>query len=149
MSMFLFLAYSASLITIGYALVLGSKPERLVCYTLIVWLLSGLLYTGLFGGALFIRIETAQLIMDLALTANLSVLSVAANRTWPLFAAAASLITISAHLSTLLLPDGMSQAYWILSEIPYFFILLSLLLGTLFHSRRMRIIGNYRSWRKS
>ena len=74
----------------------------------------------------------------------------AANRIWPLWAAAAQLMTFSGHI---VVADraraGCNRAYWAMTQLPPYIQLFALVCGAAFHARRFRRIGHYRSWRLS
>jgi uncharacterized membrane protein len=74
-------------------------------------------------------------------------LALNANRTWPLWAAAAQVICVSGHIALLIEPHGMRRAYWAMTQLPQYIQLGALLLGATAHARRVRLMGRYRSWR--
>src|SRR5688500_566272 len=103
----------------------------------------------MFGPASFAEVDPAHLVLDGAELAAITWLALRANRVWPLWAAAAQLITVSGHIAVMVEPVSVRRAYWAVRELPGYVQLLALACGAAFHARRVRRIGCYRSWRTS
>jgi hypothetical protein len=128
----------------------GGPPERIAGTILIVWIGIDFIYHRLFGSSGFSSVDPVHLLLDGAQLAAIGWVALNANRMWPLWAAAAALITFSGHVAVLIHPDGMSQAYWAVSSFPQWIQIAALLLGVIAHARRLRKLGGpYRSWRKA
>ena len=132
-----------------YAFRRGGPPERFAVKVVIIWLLTDVSYHLIFGPSGFTTVDPAHLVIDGAELVAITWLALHANRVWPLWAAAAQLMTFSGHAVVLLGQGGWSQAYWAMTQLPPFIQLVALVCGAAFHSRRYQRIGHYRSWRLS
>jgi hypothetical protein len=132
-----------------YALSRGGPPERFAAKIIIVWMMVDLCYHLIFGPSGFVEVDPAHLFIDGLELAALIGLALQANRIWPLWAAAAGLMMFSAHIVALIDMGGMRRAYWAMVQFPLYIQLLALVCGVAFHTRRVRRIGHYRSWRLS
>jgi hypothetical protein len=128
----------------------GGPPERLAAAIIVGWIAIDTAYHLGFGSSDFNSVDPVHLVLDGAQLMAITWVALRANRMWPLWAAAASLICFSGHLAILIQPVGMRRAYWALTQLPQHIQLLALLLGTVAHARRLRKLGGpYRSWRKA
>lgn len=125
----------------------GGPPERLAAILIVGWVLTDAFYHVLFGPSAFDRVDPVHLVLDGAELAAIVWLALNANRTWPLWAAAAQVICVSGHIALLLEPNGMRRAYWAMTQLPQYIQLTALLIGATAHARRTRLMGRYRSWR--
>ena len=132
-----------------YALWHGGPPERFAAKIIIVWMMVDLSYHLIFGPSGFVEVDPAHLFIDGLELAALMFLALRANRIWPVWAAAAQLMTVSAHVVALIDSGGMRRAYWAMMQLPLYIQLFALVCGVAFHARRFRRIGHYRSWRLS
>jgi hypothetical protein len=132
-----------------YALWRGGPPERFAAKIIIVWMMVDLSYHLIFGPSGFVEVDPAHLLIDGLEMAALIFLALRANRVWPVWAAAAQVMTFSAHIVALIDEGGMRRAYWAMMQLPLYIQLLALVCGVAFHARRFRQIGHYRSWRMS
>ena len=135
--------------TTVYALRRGGPPERMAAEIIFVWILSDVAYHQLLGPASFAEVDPVHLVLDGAELAAITWLALTANRIWPLWAAAAQLITVSGHIAVIVETVEVRRAYWAVRELPGYIQLLALACGAAFHVRRVRRIGPYRSWRVS
>lgn len=127
----------------------GGAPERVAAAVVVLWIATDTAYHVIFGPSGFISVDPFHLALDGVQMVAMVWVALMANRMWPLWAAAASLICFSGHLAVLIHPVGMSQAYWALTQIPQYIQLIALLLGTHAHVKRLKRLGGpYRSWRK-
>lgn len=127
----------------------GGPPEQFASALLLGWILVDALYHKLFGPSGFTYVDPVHVVFDGTELAAITWLALRANRIWPLWAAAASLITFSGHLAMMARPSGLNQAYWAMSAVPQFIQLAACLLGIVAHQRRLKKLGRpYRSWRK-
>jgi len=125
----------------------GGPPERLAAMVIVGWVLIDALYHVFFGPSGFDRVDPVHLVLDGGELVAIVWLALSANRTWPLWAAAAQVICVSGHIALLIHPDGMRRAYWAMTQLPQYIQLTALLLGATAHARRVRLMGRYRSWR--
>jgi hypothetical protein len=125
----------------------GGPPERLAAVLIVAWILADATYHLFFGPSGFDRVDPVHLVLDGGELAAILWLALNANRTWPLWAAAAQVICVSGHIAVLVEADGMRRAYWAMTQLPQYVQLGALLIGATAHARRVRLIGRYRSWR--
>ncbi len=133
----------------GYALWRGGPPERIAAKIVIVWILTDVGYHLLFGPSGFVFVDPAHLVIDGAELVAIVWLALRANRVWPVWAAAAQVMTFLGHLVVLAGQSGINYAYWAMTQLPPYIQLTALLLGAVAHARRFERIGPYRSWRFS
>lgn len=132
-----------------YALWRGGPPERLAAKIVLVWVMTDVGYHQLFGPSGFVVVDPAHLVIDGAELVAITWVALRANRLWPLWAAAAQVMTFSGHIVVLIGESGLNYAYWAMTQLPPFVQLLAMVCGAAFHARRFRRIGHYRSWRLS
>lgn len=125
----------------------GGPPERFAAVLLAGLVLVDTVYHLLFGPSGFDRVDPWHVFLDVTMLGLLMWLALRANRIWPLFVAAAQLLSVTGHIAVLVQPDGMRRAYWAMTQIPQYIQLTALLAGAIAHARRERMIGPYRSWR--
>lgn len=131
----------------GYSIVHGGPPEQLAAKVIVIWILVDVSYHLLFGPSGFREVDPAHLVIDGAELAAIVWLALRANRLWPIFAAAAQLITFVGHVVAMIDNGGMSRAYWAITQLPPYIQLFALVCGVASHARRLRRLGPYRSWR--
>jgi hypothetical protein len=124
----------------------GGPPERFAAAAIMIGLMADAAYHLEFGPSGFDKVDPVHLVLDSAELAAMTWLALKANRTWPLWAAALQVICMSGHVAVTIEP-GMRRAYWAITQLPQYGQLAALLLGTIAHRRRLRRIGEYRSWR--
>jgi len=134
---------------IAYSLWRGGPPERFAAKIVVVWLLTDVGYHLIFGPSGFVVVDPAHIVIDGAELVAITWLALRANRVWPVWAAAAQLMTFSGHLVAMIEPGGVNRAYWAMTQLPPYIQLLALVCGAAFHNHRVRRIGRYRSWRLS
>jgi hypothetical protein len=125
----------------------GGPPERLAAMIIVGWVLIDAVYHLLFGPSGFVTVDPVHLVLDGLELAAIMWLALSANRTWPLWAAAAQVICVSGHIAVLIGPSGVRRAYWAMTQLPQYIQLTALIIGATAHTRRVRLMGRYRSWR--
>lgn len=132
-----------------YSLWHGGPPERIAAKIVIVWILTDVGYHLIFGPSGFVVVDPAHLVIDGAELVAITWLALRANRVWPVWAAAAQLMTFSGHIVAMIETGGINRAYWAITQLPPYIQIVAMVCGVVFHSRRYRQIGPYRSWRLS
>ena len=125
----------------------GGPPERFAAVLLAGLVLADTVYHLLFGPSGFDRVDPWHLFLDLTMLGFLMWLALRANRIWPLFVAAAQLLSVTGHIAVIVQPDGMRRAYWAMTQLPQYIQFTALLAGAWAHARRKKLLGPYRSWR--
>ena len=133
----------------GYALWRGGPPERIAAKVVIVWVLTDVGYHLLFGPSGFVVVDPAHLLIDGGELVAILWVALRANRLWPLWAAAAQVMTVAGLMVVMFGESGINYAYWAMTQLPPYIQLLALVCGAAFHARRFRQFGYYRSWRLS
>ena len=131
------------------AYLVGGAPERFLGVVFLVWIPLDRIEHRLFGSPTYLRVDPFHLATDTAVFVLLVWLALRANRIWPLWAAAAQVMTFFGHIVALLEQGGLNHAYWAMTQVPPYIQLTALVCGAAFHERRFRRIGHYRSWRLS
>ena len=126
----------------------GGPPERTAAVTIITWMGIDTIYHLIFGRSSFGTVDPVHVVLDTTELAALVWLALRANRMWVLVAAAAQLMCVTGHIAVLLESGGLRRAYWALTQMPQYIEIAALLAGVFAHDRRVRVIGNYRNWRK-
>ena len=126
------------------ALRFGRAPERCGGTIVFVWVAADAVYHLLFGPSGFDAVDPVEAVFDGSELVAVVWLALRANRTWPLWAAAAQLLCVSGHVVALIDHGGMRRAYWAMTQLPQYLQLTAILVGTARHARRR---GPERSWR--
>lgn len=125
----------------------GAGPERVV---LQIWMTASLLdlvYHAIIGRSQYRDVELSHLVLDIATMSGFLWVALRANRVWPLWVCALQLQPLVVHLSMILRLPSHSMAYWLTMVAPSNLQVLIVVLGTIAHVHRKRLIGPYRDWR--
>jgi hypothetical protein len=129
----------------GYAVWRGGKPERFVAIAMFAAAFATLIaYAPLsrrFAGA-----EVGVLLVDVALFAGLTGIALNANRYWPMAVASLQLAALIVHLGKLLDLTMGGWAYALLLKLWSYPMLLTLVVATMRHRRRLSRHGIDRPW---
>lgn len=127
----------------------GGEPERHASFAILAWLVVDPLLRSALETPDFDRLDWALFAFDGLLAGSLAAIALHANRVWPIFAAAFSFIPVLSHIAVLLRQNAMPYAYWALEQLPFLFVLFSLLLGV--SARRERLAKGIRcaDWSRS
>jgi hypothetical protein len=129
----------------GYAVWRGGKPERFVAIAMFAAAFATLIaYAPLsrrFAGA-----EVGVLLVDIALFAGLTGIALNANRYWPMAVASLQLASLIVHLGKLLDLTMGGWAYALLLKLWSYPMLLTLVVATMRHRRRLSRHGVDRPW---
>lgn len=129
-----------------YAAVRGGKPERLGAATLLAGALLSVCLAQPFV-ARFRHVETGILLVDLTILGILLWLSLRSTRFWPIWIAALVGAEICIHLMRLAFPREIPQAYMTAIGLWSWAAQLLLMIATLRHRRRLKILGADAPWK--
>lgn len=133
------------LITCGYAIWRGGKPERWTAAALLVAAAATLLI-HLPRTAHFRDLETEVLLVDLALLALLVGIALRADRYWPLWTAAIHASAVAVHLAKLANPALVWPVYAFAASVSSIPIQIILMWATIRHRRRLKRFGSDSPW---
>jgi uncharacterized protein YjeT (DUF2065 family) len=125
----------------------GGPPEKITAGVILGWAALDTVYHLIFGPSGFQRVDPVHVVLDSTELVAVMWLALTANRMWPLWVAAAQLMCVSGHIGAFVYPHGMRRAYWAMTQLPQYIMLTALLLGAAAHKRRLKRVGQYRSWR--
>ena len=128
----------------------GAGPERTTAGSIAFMFLAALPYHWVVGTASHLStIDIGNALIDGVTAVTLLVIALFANRTYTLWLAALQLISLSSHVIRALSTTMLPLTYAILSAGPSYLELVVLTAGLVWHVRRVRRYGPYRSWRRS
>jgi hypothetical protein len=93
----------------------------------------------------FESIYPVALIVDVIATASFGALALYARRAWPIWATALQLLSLTSHFAQGIEPSHPG-IYLTMKSGPTLMVQVVLLLGTLFHRRRLRRYGRVLAW---
>jgi hypothetical protein len=127
-----------------YALIAGGAPERIgsTAYALSVEATHLVLSTH----SRWMRVESGEFIVDAAVFIIFVLVALRANRFWPIWVSALLGLGVLAHVARLAGPDVVWYAYVVVLTIWSYPIVAIIAVGTFNHQRRMRRLGEDRSW---
>ncbi|WP_271078265.1 hypothetical protein [Aurantiacibacter sp. MUD61] len=132
-----------------FAVMRGDQPERLCAAIIAFGVLADAIFLAIFGPRGFHDFDVSRIGIDLLQTIGFFWIALRANRTYPLFIVAAQLVAIIGSMAAALVPDGMSVAFWAMTQAPLFLEILLLGGGTIAHAARVSRIGPYNAWSPS
>ncbi len=135
------------LLIFSFALVKGGRPERGAAIILLSAMCIDVIYHQITGPDDFSRLDWMHLVIDSSVLIAMGWIALRANRYWPLWITALQTITVVGHLCMLLEIPGIRGAYWAMVAIPFYLQILTLLIATILHMRRLRLTGLYPDWR--
>lgn len=133
------------LLTSGYAIWKGGKPERWAGAAFLLAAAATLLM-NLPRQAHFQSLEVEVLVIDAALLALLIFLALRANRYWPLWMVAIHASTVAVHFAKLVNPSLVWPLYATAAQISSIPMQLLIAWATMRHQRRLRSFGSDRPW---
>lgn len=133
--------------TVLFAARKGDEPERLVASILLATFALDVANHALFGDPAWFAVNPGHLVIDAWAFITLLWVALRANRGWPLWVTASQVLVVMGHIAKLWDMAMVRKAYWAMTQVPFTFQLLVLLVGTLAHEQRARRIGRYHSWR--
>jgi hypothetical protein len=137
--------YSYLVACCAYVALKGAAPERVgVAIIFIGSVLSTIALSS--PGRRFTSVETGVFLVDLATFMALLVLSLRAERFWPLWVAAFQLIATVAHVVKLIESDLIRAAYAIVMGLWTYPVLLIIVFGAWNHQKRLARNNVDKSW---
>lgn len=138
------LFYALLVLSVSAALWKGGAPERTGAAIVITTL--ALEWVGrAFVPPDFNSIYPVAVIIDAVATASYGALSLYARRAWPIWATALQLLSLTSHFAEGIEPSHPG-IYFTMKSGPTLMVQVVLLLGTLFHQRRLRRFGRDPAW---
>ena len=137
--------YAIQVVASGYALWRGGAPERLTGLALLIAAAS----TGFLQRdfpSLFVGVEVGVMIVDVLLLLAMIVITLYADRFWPVWVTALHALGSGAHLAKAISPDVIRLVYAVLAAAWSYPIVLVLVIGTMRHSQRIRARGWDLDW---
>lgn len=125
----------------------GGGPERVGATLLFAVFCIDRAGHIIIGRTSWATLDTFHLFLDLATLAGLVAILIKAWRLWPVWACACQLLSVLSHPLRMLKIGLHPLIQSILGIFPFYLILISLLLGTVLHQRRILRSGSDRSWR--
>ena len=137
--------YALLILSVMFALLRGGKPEQYGALAIIV--MTALQFASLLvEPTLFRTVDPASVVVDIFGVATFGALAIYSRRVWPIWAASLQLLSLSSHFARDVDPRVEPIVYVVMATAPTFMLLLALLLGTIFHRRRLRRHGVDPSW---
>ena len=133
--------------TVLFAARKGDEPERLVASILLATFGLDVANHALFGDPAWFAVNPGHLVIDAWAFITLLWVALRANRGWPLWITASQVLVVLGHVAKLWDTGMVRRAYWAMTQVPFTFQLVVLLVGTIAHEQRARRIGRYHSWR--
>lgn len=133
-------------LVVSHAFLRGGWPERYAAATFIISFAVELLSVRLFGLTDYTSGNLLRFAIDGVVFGCILLIALRANRCWPMWTGGLLLIVVSGHISAFLGVRAIAGVYWGMTVLPYYPAYLSLLLGTIWHLRRMAKFGPYPDW---
>ena len=138
------LFYVLLVLSVSAAILKGGAPERMGAAIVVITLAMELV--GLTIEPPHLRsIDPVAVIIDATATVSFGALSLYARRAWPIWATALQLLSLTSHFAEGIEPSHPG-IYITMKSGPTLAVLVVLLLGTLFHRRRLRRFGRDPAW---
>ena len=141
----LFLFYAVLVLAVVSALVQGGAPERLGA-AIIVLLLVLQILAAVVRPPRLDTIDPVAVIIDVLGSLSFGALSLYARRAWPIWATAFQILSLNSHFAQGVDPAKHPGIYVVMKSGPTFLVLVALLIGTIFHRRRLRAQGSDAAW---
>lgn len=125
----------------------GGEPEQLVAAILVSTFLLDVGNHAVFGDPAWYTVNPGHLVIDTWAFCTLLWVALYANRGWPLWVSASQVLVVLGHIAKLWELDMVRRAYWTMTQMPFLFQLVVLVVGTGAHMQRQRRIGRYHAWR--
>lgn len=144
---YMLLSRSLLAFAILFGLRKGDEPERLFAIILAAEVPLDLGNHAAYGYPSWFAVNPGHFVIDLWVLITMTWVALRANRGWPLWVCAMQVIVVTAHLGKLFEIDEARRSYWLMSQAPGLAQMVTLILGTHAHVKRLRRIGAYAPWR--
>ena len=131
-----------------YALWAGGAPEQIAATVYAVSVAATFLIVTAHHQR-WLNLEVGAFVVDAATFLAFIVISLRADRFWPLWVTAFLGIGVLGHVAKLVMPDTFWRAYAVVLTIWSYPILALMALGTFLHRRRLKHCGADKSWTSS
>lgn len=132
-------------VAVGWALWKGGEPERAgAAVMLYLFVVQATAYA--IQQPRYVEVDEISFLADAIAVVGFCFIAIHANRVWPLVAGALQLLSLAFHFARAVNPEVIGLAYGLMKSGPTAFVLLMLLLGTIFHQRRLAVHSEYRDW---
>ena len=138
--------YATLVLSIGYALVRGSGPERLGAGVLIAMTVMQFTARAVIPPD-FTTVYLVSLIVDAFGVVAFGTLAIYAKRVWPLWATSLQVLSLTAHFAQEVGDTSNIGTYIVMKGAPTFLAILVLLAGAIAHRRRLRHHGTDPAWK--
>ncbi|SEH12533.1 hypothetical protein SAMN05428974_0495 [Sphingopyxis sp. YR583] len=126
----------------------GAAPERICVATLFAVTFGDPIYHLLVQRApVYGSVDIGHLVIDVGVALVFVGVALRANRVYPLWLAAFQLVSVLSHFAREVTDSFPKLAYGMMSYGPFYIILAIMTGGLVFHARRRKHLGPYRSWR--
>lgn len=142
-----FLAFAVILVlSVSLALAKGGSPERWGAAVIVV--MTALQFgSRLFEAPQYHSVDLASVVVDAFAVVTLGAIALHARRAWPIWATSLQLLSLSSHFAREVNEHVPPMVYAIMKSSPTFLVLVTLLIGTLAHMRRVRLRGKDPAWK--
>jgi hypothetical protein len=144
-----FLRYGIPLLLgAGFSIWKGGKPEQFAAMLMLGGEVASLALEPRDVNIRFVAVDPALLVIDVVMAVFFIILSIKADRHWPIALSVLQIISVLSHVGVSL-RRSQPLAYAVLEIAPAYFGLVILLMGTVRHICRERRSGRDPSWRIS
>ena len=136
------------LATVIFAHRSGGQPERIGVNLMAGAALSSLL-VSIVSSAQYQGMNDGLFVIDLGLLGALVLLALRADRFWPIAAAGLQMVAVGTHVSMRVSPQLLPDFYAWIAALWSYPVILTVVIGTWRHRRRLAQSGVDRSWARS
>ena len=146
MSLTYLVVLGITLLVVAVAVARGGQPEKWCAAIIAGEATVDLLILLVAGPRSFGEFDGSRIMLDGIAAVLLIAVAMRANRIYPLAIAASQIVALIGSLAALLSGDGMTQAFWAITQLPILLQLTLLAGGTLAHRMRVARVGPYNCW---
>lgn len=139
------LFYMIFLLSLFSAAFFGGAPERVGAATLVLAFIAQAAWYSVTPPQ-YADVDPASVLADFICLLGFGYLALNSNRIWPICIAGFQVISLASHFARLLESEVNPIVYSALKSTPTSVGIIILLLGTIFHRRRLERLGEDNSW---